>query len=66
MKNIYVDYMRCPNCNGLLRIRKEEGIFTDIPLLSVPHCIECNREYEINIKSDGLLKIVIEEKDYSI
>lgn len=58
-------YIYCPHCGEIIEKIKEENIFyNEIGVVKSPkpyRCMECKREYIIQIRTEGILIIELKE-----
>ena len=63
----YKRFIRCPKCDGMIEIHKEERFFKDdfqfihSPHINVPRCVECGTRYNISLKTEGIMGMKFEE-----
>lgn len=63
----YKRFIRCPKCDGMIEIPKEESFFKDewhhitSPYTNIPRCVECGTRYNISLKTEGIMEMKFEE-----
>ena len=62
--------VRCPYCDGKIKFEREERLFTRnlideetimLPKINTPFCISCGEKFQIAIKTEGELEIILED-----
>lgn len=62
--------IRCPYCDGKIRIDKEDKWMKSspynertimMPRVNMPYCASCNRKFSVAIKTEGELEITLED-----